>query len=63
MFAAIVKALARGDEVAVMGFGRFARTERAAREGHNPRTGEPMAIGPSSGVSLRADKAPNDALK
>ena len=63
VFAAIVEALARGDEVAVMGFGRFARTERAAREGRNPRTGEPMAIRPSSGVSFRAGKTLKDALK
>ena len=50
------------EHVAVAGFGRFARKERAAREGRNPRTAEPIAIGPSSGVSLKAAKALKDAL-
>ena len=62
VFASIAEALARGEEVTVAGFGRFARTERAAREGRNPRTGEPMAIGPSSGVSFRAARALKDVL-
>ena len=32
------------------------------REGRNPRTGERIAIGPSSGVSLKAGRALRDAL-
>ena len=36
--------------------GRFVRTERQAREGGNPRTGERIAIGPSSGVWFKAGK-------
>ena len=62
VFASIAEALARGEDVAVAGFGRFARTERAARESRNPRTGERIAIGPSSGVSFKAAKAFKDAL-
>ena len=62
VFASITEALARGDDVAVAGFGRFARTERPAREGRNPRTGERIAIGPASGVSFKAGKALKDAL-
>ncbi|MCY4548808.1 MAG: HU family DNA-binding protein [Defluviicoccus sp.] len=62
VFASIAEALARGDDVTIAGFGRFARTERAAHEGRNPRTGERIAIGPSSGVSFRASKALKDAL-
>ena len=62
VFASIVGALARGEDVAVAGFGRFARTDRPAREGRNPRTGERIAIGPSSGVSFKAGKALKDAL-
>ena len=50
VFASIDEALARGEDVTVAGFGRFARTERPAREGRNPRTGERIAIGPSSGT-------------
>ena len=59
VFASITEALARGDEVTIAGFGRFMRTERPAREGRNPRTGERIAIGPSSGVSFKAGKALN----
>ena len=62
VFASIAEALARGEDVAVAGFGRFARTDRPAREGRNPRTGERIAIGPSSGVSFKAARALKDAL-
>ena len=62
VFESIAKALACGENVAVAGFGRFARTDRPAREGRNPRTGERIAIGPSAGVSFKAAKALKDAL-
>lgn len=62
VFASIAESLARGEDVAVAGFGRFARTDRPAREGRNPRTGERIAIGPSSGVSFKAAKGLKDAL-
>ena len=62
VFASIAEALARGEDIAVAGFGRFARAERPAREGRNPRTGERIAIGPSAGVSFKAAKALKDAL-
>ena len=62
VFASIVEALARGEDVTVAGFGRFARTSRPAREGRNPATGERIAVGPSSGVSFKAAKALKDAL-
>ena len=62
VFASIAEALVRGDDVTIAGFGRFARTERPAREGRNPRTGERIAIGPSTGVSFKAGKALKEAL-
>ncbi len=40
----VEKALASGDEVTISGFGSFKVSERAAREGRNPRTGETMKI-------------------
>ena len=46
VFASIAEALARGEDVAATGFGRFSSTERAAREGRNPLTGERIVIGP-----------------
>ena len=62
VFASIAEALARGEDVAVAGFGRFGRIEWPAREGRNPRTGERIDIGPSSGVSFKPGKALKDAL-
>ena len=62
MLSAIGDALATGETVRITGFGRFTRAERPAREGRNPRTGERIAIGPSSGVSFKAAKALKEAL-
>lgn len=62
VFASITEALARGDDVTIAGFGRFVRTERPARDGRNLRTGERIAIGPSSGVSFKAGKVLKEAL-
>jgi DNA-binding protein HU-beta len=44
------KALKKGDEVAITGFGKFSVVKRAARQGVNPRTGEK--------VKIKASKAP-----
>ena len=62
VFDSIAEAFARGENVSIVGFGRFSRKDRPAREGRNPRTGERIAIGPSSGVSFKAGKALKDAL-
>ena len=40
----ITDAAQRGEEVSLFGFGKFKVTERAARKGRNPRTGEPVKI-------------------
>jgi integration host factor subunit beta len=40
----IVEALARGDRVELRGFGQFSVRFRGAREGRNPKTGEPVAV-------------------
>ena len=40
----IESALKGGDEVSFTGFGKFHVTRRAARQGVNPRTGEPVQI-------------------
>ena len=62
VFESIVEALARGEDVSIVGFGKFSRTDRPAREGRNPRTGERIAIGPSAGVSFKAGKPLKNAL-
>ena len=43
-FDTIVETLSGGEDVTITGFGTFGITERAAREGRNPQTGEPMQI-------------------
>ncbi len=45
--------LAKGEEVNISGFGAFRVVERAAREGRNPRSGEPMQIGPRKSAAFR----------
>ncbi|MEC4804553.1 MAG: HU family DNA-binding protein [Jaaginema sp. PMC 1079.18] len=40
----IQDAVAAGDKVTLVGFGTFEPRERKAREGRNPKTGEPMHI-------------------
>lgn len=40
--------LAKGDEVSITGFGKFSTTERAARTGRNPQTGESIKIAAST---------------
>ncbi|MBK8972522.1 MAG: HU family DNA-binding protein [Hahellaceae bacterium] len=43
-FQQITGALAKGDEVSILGFGSFKVKERAARTGRNPKNGEPIKI-------------------
>lgn len=40
----IIDEVADGNEVALIGFGTFKARDRAAREGRNPKTGEPLKI-------------------
>jgi DNA-binding protein HU-beta len=40
----IENALMSGNEVSLSGFGKFAISERSARQGRNPQTGEPIEI-------------------
>ena len=44
IFDEIVDALARGDRVELRGFGAFTVKHRPAREGRNPRMGEPVPV-------------------
>lgn len=40
----IVETVAEGDEVLLVGFGRFGSKHRAERMGRNPKSGEPLVI-------------------
>ncbi|MGI9387945.1 MAG: integration host factor subunit beta [Methyloligellaceae bacterium] len=44
IFDEIISALARGDRVELRGFGAFTVKHREARNGRNPRTGQPVFV-------------------
>ena len=62
VFDAISEALEKGDKVQLIGFGTFDVSERAAREGRNPRTGETMKIAASKAPRFKAGKALKDRV-
>ena len=63
VFSAITGALAREETVTIAGFGTFATKRRPARQGHNPRTGESIAIAASKAPSFKAGKSLRDAVR
>lgn len=44
MLGTIVRAVAKKEDVQLIGFGSFKSARRAARTGKNPRTGDPVKI-------------------
>lgn len=52
-FDAIRDSLAAGEEVTITGFGSFRISERGAREGRNPQTGERITIPSRKSPSFR----------
>lgn len=62
VFAAIETALAAGEEVSILGFGKFQVKARAARTGKNPRTGETLQIEASKLPVFTAGKNLKDAV-
>lgn len=58
----VTAALKSGDTVTLIGFGTFAVSERAARTGRNPQTGQELKIAARKAPVFRAGKALKDAL-
>ena len=58
----ISAALAKGDEVRLVGFGTFSVAKRAATTGRNPRTGTAIKIPASTQPKFKAGKALKDAV-
>ena len=52
----------KGEKVQLVGFGTFEVSERAAREGRNPQTGETMTIEASKTPKFKAGKALKDLV-
>ena len=54
--------LVKGEKVQLVGFGTFEVSERAEREGRNPKTREPMTIAASKSPKFKAGKALKDMV-
>ena len=62
MIETIKKALKKGDDVTLVGFGTFSVRKRAARQGRNPQTGSTIKIKASKNPAFKAGKALKDAV-
>ncbi len=63
VFDEMTEALKQGDKVNISGFGTFSVSERKARTGRNPKTGETIQIGASRAAKFKAGKTLKDSLK
>jgi DNA-binding protein HU-beta len=59
----ITDTLRRGDAVTFTGFGKFATSARAARQGVNPRTGERVQIAATTVPKFTSGSALKSAVK
>jgi len=58
----IKKAIKKGDDVSLVGFGSFCKVKRKARIGVNPATGEKIKIKAKTVPKFRPGKAFKDSL-
>ena len=58
----VAEELKKGEKIQLVGFGTFEVSERAAREGRNPQTGDTMTIAASKAPKFKAGKALKDAV-
>ncbi len=58
----VTEELVKGGKVQLVGFGTFEVADRPAREGRNPRSGEPMTIAASRIPKFKAGKALKDQV-
>ena len=58
----VTEELTKGEKIQLVGFGTFEVSERAAREGRNPQTGETMKIAASKAPKFKAGKALKDVI-
>ena len=62
IFDEIQKAMIKGDQVKIAGFGVFKVMKRAAREGINPKTGAKIQIPAKTAPKFRAAKQLKEAV-
>ena len=58
----VTTTLADGGDIALVGFGTFKVTDRSARTGRNPKTGEALQIAASKVPTFKAGKGLKDAV-
>ena len=58
----VTEELKNGGKVQLVGFGTFEVTERAERQGRNPKTGEAITIHASKSPKFKAGKALKDIV-
>ena len=58
----VTEALKKGEKVNISGFGTFTVSNRKARTGRNPKTGEPIEIPASRSAKFKAGKTLKEAL-
>lgn len=63
IFGIITDAMKAGGKVTLVGFGTFSVSERAAREGRNPQSGETISIPAKKVVKFKAGTKLNDSMK
>lgn len=63
IFDTITSTMINGDSVNISGFGVFRVSDRKAREGINPKTGEKIHIAAKKAPKFRAGKALKEAVK
>ena len=62
VIATIIKAVTKGDDVQLIGFGTFKSGKRSARVGRNPQTGAEIKIPAAKTVKFASGKAFKDAV-
>lgn len=59
---AVTSGLSQGSEVVLVGFGTWSTSQRSARNGRNPQTGESIKIPSSTVAKFKAGKKLKDAV-
>jgi len=59
----VIDAVKKGDKVSLIGFGSFEQTQRSARKGRNPQTGEEIDIPASKAPKFSPGKSFKEAVK
>ena len=62
VISSISNALKKGDTVSLIGFGRFKVTQRKAKKGRNPQTGEEIKIKASKAAKYTLGKSLKEAV-